>query len=178
MKFFLELPCHFWAYAYDISGHFYFSDQHFHDPSVKLWEWPPRVVHLCEPGQLRSELDQPEIANSASSATSAQVLWALPWAKRSSLAGNTEHSLLGWKRKTSNLWALNWCWKLCWKYYSWHLTQTSFLSTSCILFNNALYLFCGLFAFGVCFSGVLFVSQLVWKFCLEDIVSLLVFSQS
>lgn len=34
------------------------------------------------------------------------------------------------------------------------------------------------FAFGVCFSGVLFVSQLVWKFCLEDIVSLLVFSQS
>ena len=90
-------------------------------------------------------------------------------------------NILSWgeREKPSNLWALNWCWQLCWKYYSWHLTPTSFLSSSCILFNNAFYLFCGLsFAFGVCFSVGLYVSQLVWKFCLEDIVSLLVFSES
>lgn len=81
----------------------YLSDQHFHDPLVKLWERPPWVIHFREPGQLCAELDQPETSNSTSSAASPQILWALSRAERPSLAGNIQHLNISWVGKEKNL---------------------------------------------------------------------------
>lgn len=68
------------------------TDQHLHDTLVQLRERPPGLVHLCQPGQLRSYLDKPETANPSPSPAGSQVFWAIPWAEGPSLAGE------GWAR--------------------------------------------------------------------------------